>query len=165
MSDIPLTHKEESLKLNPKELVNLFTLTLKSGAFLRLHSGREYAWHPTNTDTPWTFESAYIEVSGAKRSSGEQRIRPTLTLGNPNDIFHESVAEGYLEGAEVIRYRVNPSMITANPPQYEKTTWYIAQVTGLGEVITCQLRSRSDRQEGQMPPREYLPPEFPNVVI
>lgn len=165
MSDIPASHKEDSLKLNPQEFVKLFDITLQDGSKIRLHSGREYQWHPTNVNTPWTFDPAYIEVKGVKRTSGEQRIRPTLSVGNPLDIFHVPVAEGHLENATVVRYKIKPDLLTADPPVFEKNTWYIAQITGLGELITAQLRSLSDRQESQIPARQFLKPEFPSVTI
>ena len=165
MADIPASHKEDSLKLNPQEFVELFDITLVNGSKIRAHSGREYQWHPTNVNTPWTFDDAFIKVSGFKRNSGEQRIRPTLTIGNPLDVFHVPVAEGHLEGATVVRYKIKPDNLAADPPAYEKNVWYIAQITGLGELITAQLRSRSDRQEGVIPSRQFLKPEFSSVSI
>lgn len=165
MTTIPDSHKEDSLKLNPQEFIELFDITLTSGTRIRAHSGREYQWSPLDTSEPWTFESAYIKVDGVKRNSGEQRIRPTLTIGNPMDVFHVPVAEGHLDNAIVVRYKVKPDNLLADPPVYEKATWYIAQVTGLGELITAQLRSLSDRQEGQIPARQFLKPEFPSVTI
>lgn len=165
MTTIPDTHKEDALKLNPEQFIELFDITLKSGSRIRAHSGRGYEWSPLDVNDPWTFDSAYIKVDGVKRNSGEQRIRPTLSIGNPSDIFHVPVAEGHLDGATVVRYKVRPSHLAADPPVYEKATWYIAQVTGLGELITAQLRSQSDRQESQIPARQFLKPEFPSVSI
>ncbi len=165
MTAIPADHRADSLELNPEEFIELFDITLESGTRIRAHSGREYTWSPEDVNNPWTFESAYIKIDGVKRNSGEQRIRPTLTLGNPLDLFHVPVAQGHLEGAIVVRYRVQSSNLTANPPVFEKATWYISQITGLAEVITAQLRSLSDRQESQIPARQFLKPEFPSVTI
>lgn len=165
MATIPESHKEDSLKLNPEEFIQLFDITLLSGAKILAHSGPEIQWSPTDVSNPLTFEEAFIKVSNAGRNSGEKRIRPTLTIGNPNDVFHVPVAEGHLDGAIVIRYKVKPENLQADPPVFEKNTWYIAQVPALGEVITAQLRSLSDRQEGMIPTRQFLKPEFPSVTI
>jgi len=166
MSTIPTSHKEDSLKLNPQQFIELYDITLINGTKIRGHSGREYLWHPTDASAePWVFSPTFIKVSGVKRTSGEQRIRPTLTIGNPLDVFHVPVAEGHLEGAKVVRYKIKPANLEADPPVSEKNTWYIAQITGLGELITAEMRSLSDRQEGQIPARQFLKPEFPSVTI
>lgn len=155
----PISHKEQSLSLNPEQLLELFEIILKNGTIIRSVSGRAREWAGS------TYESAYISVSGVSRNSGEQRVRPTLTIGNPLDIFHVPVADGELDGAIVKRYKVRPSQLAADPPVYEQSIWYIAQITGLGEVITAQMRSVSDRQESQLPARQFLKPEFPSVTI
>jgi len=155
----PISHKQESLKLNPEQFLELFEITLKNNTKILAHSGREITWDGK------VFESAYIQVSGVSRNSGEQRIRPTLTIGNPQDIFHVPVSNGVLDGAIVKRYKVRPSQLQADPPVSETNTWYIAQITGLGEVIAAQLRSNSDRQESQIPARQFLKPEFPSVTV
>ena len=166
MTSIPEPHIDDSLKLNPEEFIELFHITLEGGSTILAHSGRGISWHPSDANaTPLVFESAFIELSGVARNSGEQRVRPTLTIGNPADVFHVPVSEGHLDGATVIRYRIKPSLLDADPPVSESQTWYIAQVTGLGQVITCQLRSDSDRQEGQIPPRQYNRPEFSSVIL
>lgn len=165
MTTIPESHKEDSLKLNPEEFYQLFEIKLVSGTRILMHSGPEVQWSPLDATEPWTFESALVHISNAGRNTGEKRIRPTLTLGNSLDVFHVPVAEGHLDNATVTRYKVKPANLAADPPVFEKSVWYIAQVPGLGEVITCQLRSLSDRQEGPIPTRQYLPPEFPSVTI
>lgn len=166
MVTIPTDHKQDSLELNPEEFLELFEISLVGGGTtIYAHSGREIQWSPSNPNAPITFESSYIKVDNAERNSGEQRIRPTLTIGNPEEIFHTPVAEGHLDAATVTRYKVQPSKLDANPPVYERNVWYIAQITGLGEVITAQLRSPADRQEGPIPPRQYNKPEFPSIVI
>ena len=165
MSEIPISHKEDSLKLGPEEFIKLFDITLKDGTKVRAHSGQAYAWSPVDFSEPWIFDEALINVSGVKRNSGNQLVRPTLTIGNPLDVFHTPVAAGALDGAIVVRYKVRPSNLLADPPVFEKNTWYIAQILGLGEVITAQLRSNSDRQESQIPPRQFLKPEFPSISI
>lgn len=161
----PVEHKEDALGLNPQEFIELWKITLQSGAVMRMHSGREYNWDPIDVSEPKKFESAFVKISAVERNSGEQRVRPTLTLGNPLAIFHVPVAEGHLDNAKVERYKVKPAHLAADPPVFDKNNWYIAQVTGLGEVITLQLRSESDRQESLSPPRMYLKPEFSSVSI
>lgn len=162
---IPDPHKEDSLKLNPEELLELFEVTLVGGSKIYANNGPEVEWSPTDTNNPLTFESVFIKLSNAGRNSGEQRVRPTLTVGNPMEMFHVPIAQGHLDGAEVIRYKVKPSLLKADPPVFEKSMWYIAHIRSLGEVITVQLRSLSDRQEGLIPIRQYLKPEFPSVTI
>lgn len=165
MTTIPTEHKEDSLSLNPEELLELFTIELQNGGTIYAHSGRAIDWHPTNINTPYTFDSAYIKVDNVERNSGEKRIRPTLSVGNPEAIFHKPVAEGHLDRALVTRYKVKPELLEADPPVFERNVWYVSQVTGLGEIITIQLRSLADRQESQSPPRQFLKPEFPSVTF
>jgi len=106
---IPNEHKEDALKLNPPEFLELFQLTFPNGNVIRAHSGPEVPWAFGNPSKPILFESFYIELSGESRNSGEQRIRPTLTFANPLDLFSVPVSEGLLEYTQVVRYKVKPS--------------------------------------------------------
>lgn len=164
MTIIPAEHTAQSLDLNPEEFIELYELIFLNGVILRTVSGPEIQWGYTSSNT-FTWKSHLFKLSGEGRNSGEKRVRPTLSIGNPEALFHVPVSEGHLDGAIVNRYKVQPSALAANPPQFEKSTWYLAQVTGLGDTIDSELRSLSDRQESTLPARQYLRPEFPSVVI
>lgn len=164
MTTIPDDHKSQSLKLNPEEFLELYELTFLNGTVLRTVSGPSVQWS-YNTSSLLTWDSHLFKISGEGRNSGEKRVRPSLSIGNPEALFHVPVAQGKLDGAILNRYKVQPSALDANPPQFEKTTWYIAQVTGIKDTINVELRSLSDRQESTLPARQYLKPEFPSVVI
>ena len=116
-------------------------------------------------DEPMVWESHYIKLEGEGRNSGDQVVRPNLTIGNPNAILHVPVSQVLFDGAKVFRYLVQPQLLSANPPIYEKTEWYMSQIPQLTDGIQVQLRSNSDRQEATMPTRQYIPPDFPTVEL
>lgn len=112
----------------------------------------------------YTWENYGVGITEYKRDASGEVNRPKLTLFNPNGIFSAFVHNRWMDGAEVVRYRVLKNHLSANINSYLRHTWRVGKVVSLNKtMVVCELRGVLDWQFFVLPGRAYYPPEFPSV--
>ena len=113
MSNAPISHIEESLKLTADSIIDLYELRTKGNAIVRFWNG------PTRTWNMMTFEGVACQLTGESQSSESQYARPLLTVVNPDNSFGLFAAQGVFDLAIVTRYRVLQQDFINNNPIYQ----------------------------------------------
>lgn len=157
-------HVDESMKLTPEGYRHLYAIRMRppgeSEILFTLTSEKTAVWQGR------TWEDWATHLSGYKQDSTGEVSRPTFSLGNPNAAFSRFVHEGFLDSAEIVRYRVLRSHLEGNVNSFQKHTWRVAKITALNsKVVVCELRGAMDGHNFSLPPRAFLPPEFPMVSL
>jgi phage-related protein len=123
---------------------------------------------PTNTVT-WqgaTWTSHACLVSDTRQDVTGESSRPKFTVFNPGGIFTQYIHDEYMDGAEIIRYRILADHLTGNINSYLKNTWRVSKVLAVGSAsATFELRDAFDGQFFSLPGRAFYPPEFTSVSL
>lgn len=160
MVDIPAEHAEDNVQLTGDGKVFLYEITPLSGGVLRLKADNDITWQAN------TWEGVGIMLEEVERTSDDQVARPKLTIANPAAVYSTLVKDGQLDNAVVSRYIVLKSHIDADTNIFQRQTWKVRQVSSLNrQVVVLELRDQTDGQAYLMPPRQYLPPNFPLVSL
>jgi phage-related protein len=159
----PTSHLEEALKLEADGLVDLWKVTLvgtDTPTILRFRNGPEVTWQGN------LYESMACQLSGESEKASDERSRPTFSVMNPDNIFGPFADAGYLELAQVVRYRLLQQHLLANSNIFQQNTWIVGRVTSVSrQVISMELRRLTDQPQWHTPARSFMPPEYPFVVI
>jgi phage-related protein len=158
---LPISHLEDSVKLEADALVSLWEIQLaNSPARIYLRYGPTVTWQSK------TFSGSVIVMSGEGDYSGEEVARPTLTFRNPDGAFSNFAATGALERSIVVRYEVLQAHLLANLNIYQRRIWMLSRPTVLTkEQIQVELRGLTDIPNFEVPVRMFMPPEFPFVSV
>lgn len=161
MTTAPVSHVEESLKLEVDGYVDLYEVRLKTvPTIYRFHNGATRTWNGV------TWEHIPCQLSGEAMSSEDQKNRPTLTVANPDNIFGAFAAAGYFDLCEVIRKRVLQQHFYSDAVIFEQRVWICGRPgTVNSKVLQLELRSPLDMPAWRTPRRTYSPPEFPFITI
>lgn len=159
-TNAPVSHLEESLKLEADGDIDLFEIRLRGlSTIFRFWNG------PTRTWGGYTWEGLACQLTGEGEGS-ESQARPKLVVVNPAKIFGPFAAEGYLDLAEVIRRRVLQENFINGVNVYEQRLWLVGRVAGnTDQGLQLELRNSTDMPAWKTPRRTFSPPEFPFVVI
>jgi len=156
----PTTHLEDAQKLTADGIVELFEITLGDGSVLRLKLNDDVTWQGNS------YEGIHIKISGTSRSSDDEKIRPKLTIANPDGVFSFYVGQGHLDAATIVRYRVLRTHIDTDQNIFRKETWKVRRPVVVNKtVIVLELRNQLDGQFFLVPYRMYIPPEFKQVSL
>lgn len=157
----PSSHILEGRKLTADALVDLFQLTLKSGAIYRFKDSQSVTWQSN------LYEGLACRLSGDTRTADGEESRATLQILNPVGVFNIPAMTGELDLAVLTRKRLLRSHVEANTNLYEQRMWYVGQVKELisGQTITLELRNMTEGANYQIPVRMFIPPEFPLVSL
>ena len=82
-----------------------------------------------------TWESYGVGLSEYKKESSGESSRPKFTLFNPDGLFSNYVHRGWMDGAEIIRYRVLKQHLDSNTNSFIKNTWRVGKVLSLGGEV------------------------------
>ena len=158
---IPQVHATDAVSLTADGIVELFHIIL--------YPGTTHLYLKDNDNVTWNgnvYEGIPIQLRGTGSSADATVVRPTLNIFNPNAMFSAQVASGTIEGAEVIRYRVLRSNLSASTPIFIQHSWRVIRVSQLTRYnISLELREDIDGPNFLTPARMYMPPEFPSVTI
>lgn len=160
MSQPSTAHLQDSVLLTADGKVELFQITLLSGA----------AFYFKNNDTVTyqglTYEGVALSFSGSKRTSNEETPRPTLTLVNPAGVLSQQVLAEAFDFAAVIRRQVLRAELDAGTGTPYEEKYFISRTNGLTKrQVTFELRGYSDRFNAQVPARMFIIPDFPMVTL
>ena len=156
----PYDHITDGQKLTADGIVDLYEITLTTGDKIYLKANNSVTWQ--NKD----FEGTYIKLGGEKKMTSGEQSRPNLTVINPNGVFSSLIGRGYLNRAEVIRYRLLYQHLLQNKPIFKRTIWRITRIPMVNDsVINLELRSPWDMPNFVTPARMFIPPEFPSVSL
>lgn len=157
-------HVQESMKLMPEGYRHLYAIRMRpkdQGEILvTLTNENQVEWQGR------TWEDFGCHLSGYSQNSTGEVSRPMFSLSNPNAAFSGYAHSGWLDNAEIVRYRVLRSHLLANVNSFVKHTWRVAKISALNsKVVVCELRGAMDGHNFVFPPRAFVPPEFPMVSI
>lgn len=157
----PTEHLDESQKLTADAYVDLFEVTFRgTSTVLRMTNGPTVTWQGN------TYDGQACQLSGERRNSDGEEVRPTLTIMNPMGVFKSYVAQGILEQSLVVRKRLLRQFLEDDVNLYEQRMWTVGRVASLtGQTIVLELRNLADGPNYVIPGRMYYPPEFPLVRL
>ena len=160
MSDAPVSHFNEALKLSADTTCDLFEAVLNNGTTIRFWTGQTVTWQGNQ------YESLACQLTGEQRNSDGSYARPTLTVVNPDNAFGVFAAEGYFDLAVVTRKRVLQQDLINNIPAFEPRIWLVGKPSRVTrQVLQLELRDTTDIPVWQTPRRTFNPPTFPFVVL
>lgn len=143
--------------LSADPIVPLYTLLLVTGEVIRATP------RGTLTFGPHTFNQFPITLEGEALTSSGEKVRPKMTLVNPDGLLSTFARQNKLEGAKITRQLV---VAGAELTLVKLDVWYIYQITALNrQMITLELRAISDYPQTLLPPRKFYPPEFSHVSV
>lgn len=157
-------HLEESYKLDAEGYAHLYSIRMyppnESDILMTINPQRDVTWQG------YTWDSWPVNLSDYKRESSGEASRPKFSLGNLNGLFSRYVHEGWMDTAEVCRYRVLGPHLEGNINSFLKNTWRVGKVVSLSKsLVVVELREILDWQLFIMPGRAYYPPEYPTVSV
>jgi phage-related protein len=164
VSTIPSAQIQDAHKLTADGKLALFELVPNDGSgTVRFKEDKTLSWRGFEyTGIPLTF-------TGEKKSAQTGTGQPTLTIGDQQvDLspFKPFVYDGYLDGAEVVKYDVLLDDALNNRAVFTRTFYRVRRVPSYGRLqIVLQLATVSDSLGFTMPARQYYPPAFPTVQI
>lgn len=160
MTDLPIEHATENLKLEARAYVDLFQVWLKTGARLYLKANNNVTWQGHE------YEGMGLKITGVGTSSDSAATRPQFTVVNPKGIFSPLIRDGELNRAGVHRYRVLRPHVDADMAVYQLQSWIVMRIQLVTKAnIVMELRDMTDGPSFTTPARMYIPPDFPLVSL
>lgn len=158
MTDVPISHTEDALKLTSDREVYLWEITLRDNTKVFIRNGPKVTWQGK------TYENLPIMISGEEYSADDKTNRPSLKVFNPKKIFGPMAHQGKFGLATVVRRTVLQQNLLADAAIFTTSVWIIGQITTCtARTLDVQLRSPTDGPNMQVPFRFYAPPDFPTV--
>lgn len=156
----PVTHVEESMKLEADAEVDLYKLVLRNTSMFFFRNGPTITWQGED----WEYYPC--NLTGEDPVSGESDNRPTFTVFNHENIFGPLADSGAFDLALLYRYRVLRGHLEANTNIFSPRLWLLGRVKMVNNrSIQFELRSPLDIPNFLTPSRTYSPPEFPTVNL
>ena len=161
----PIQHQTDAQLLQADGLVDLFQMTLlgdPTTTTVYFKDGPSVTWQGN------TYQGMACKLSGVKRSSSQEKTRPTLIAMNPGGIFNTFAFQGYFEGSTLIQNRVLLANLTSNTNIADVKYWRVSRVFGIitNQSISFELRAFSDGPAFVIPARQYTPDNgFPFVTL
>lgn len=153
-------HLDDAHRLESDGYVHLFTIELIPSGVLHLKNGPARTWQGS------LYEEWGLKLDGVARAADDQRVRPKLTVANPEGLFSALIAEGKLDGATVLRTRVLHDDLVHDRPYGREERWTVSRIASLTKTLaTFELRNQLDGPFFTVPARMFLPPEFPSVSL
>lgn len=157
-------HIQESMKLTAEGYRDLFAITMtppgEAVVLITITPQKAVTWQGK------TWEDWPCTLQGYSQDSSGQANRPNFSVSNPSGLFSSYAHKGWLDNAEVVRYRVLRSDLEGNVNSFLKNTWRVGKILALSpSVISMELRGALDWHTIIMPPRAYFPPEFQMVSL
>lgn len=157
-------HIEESMKLDAQGYATLLQIRMRppgaADILLYLTPSQKLTWQGR------TWEDWPLTISGDKRSSDGEHSRPTLSLFNPKGVFTQYINEGYMDSAEITRYKVLREHLENDVNSFLKSVWRMDRVLGaIGSTVSFELRGAMDGALFLLPARQFMQPEFPQVSL
>lgn len=161
MTTAPVSHLNESLKLEGDSYIDLWEITLKGvSTIVRFWNG------PTRTWQGVSWEGISCQLAGEAQGDQNQNVRPTLNVVNPSMVFGPFAAAGYFDLAVVVRKRLLQSHFTGNVNEFQQRVWIVGSIPAVSDQgLRLDLRSPTDTPAWKTPRRTYSPPEFPFIVL
>lgn len=112
----------------------------------------------------YTWVNSPFYLSEIEKKSTGERNRPKLNMPNENGAYSYYLAKELFNDAIVTRYvsqRGETSSVLT-----QKNVFYISHLVQIrGSLMTFELRYLSDGNRFRIPPRRYISPEFPTVIL
>lgn len=164
MSEIPVEHIEDSLKLLADARIELFELTpAGSAGVVRFKNEADASWRGN------TYTGIPVAVSGMKKTAEMGVTMPKMIIGQPNidlSIIKPLINDGWLDNAMIVKYTVLLDNLVNNRNIREVETYRVKRVEQYSRSqVTLQLATLSDSLGFDLPYRQYLPPAFPAVQM
>lgn len=157
---IPTSHEVDAHLLTADGKVDLYKITLTNGSVIYIKSNNDVTWQGN------TYTGTVVQLTENNQSSDGQLARPKLMFANPLAAYSPLVAQGTLNNATVVRYRVLLADLLANNNIYQQNTWRLRRITALDRnQVTCELRDTIDGQYFTIPYRKFSYPDFPTVTL
>lgn len=162
-SAVPTSHIDDSQKLIADAEIDLFVLTPLAGGSLYFKSDDDVTWQSN------FYIGLPLMFSEGKQSSDSPPGQSRLTVGQENidlSLFKPLVHDGLLDGALITRHIVLRDHIISNSNIKQTRVYRVVRVEAYSRSqVRLALSSTSDGTGFTMPHRQYLPPDFPAVLI
>lgn len=162
MSNIPISHVEDALKLSADGIIPLFELTPITGGTIYFTPDSPVTWQTRE------YEGLPCAVTGEEQST-EKSPTPRMTIGAENmDLlpFKGLINDGHLDGGLLVRKEVLLDDILNNRNIFKRTVWRIKRPDNYSRTkISLVLATYSTAHNQTVPFRQYLPPDFPWVDL
>lgn len=157
-------HVREAMQLDAQGYYELYSISLNppdgGGYQIYLCPQKDVVWQGK------TWESFPCNLIGYSRESSGENSRPKFSVANPTGVFSRYVHAGWMDNAEIIRWRVLKNHLEENVNSYAKNTWRVGKTLSLSKTFAVfELRSALDGQDFILPGRQFAPPEFPFVSL
>lgn len=158
---VPVEHLEDSQELTGDAIAHLFEITLNDkSTIIRLSQLPTFTWDGK------IWEQRGIRVTGERRTSSDEEVRPKLQVQQQDGEFNVYIQNGVLENAIITRYLALKEHIDQDIVLYSKRSWYISRVAQhTRDAVGCELRSLHEGPKILVPARIFAPPEFPLVRL
>ena len=159
-NNVPVTHTEEAQKLSPDAEVSLWVIQPTTGGAIYFKENDSVVWQGN------TYEGLPIQFSGESLSSDDTKSRPSLTIGQPDNLFKPFLFDQHLDGSIVTKHTLLNEDLLLDANIKRTQIWLCTHVAGYTRnSIQLVLRKFTDGPNFKFPARAYLPPDFPNVSI
>lgn len=157
---IPASHIAEAQKLESDYLVKVYEVVLKKTAT------EIYFWNgPTTTWQGKTYSYLPCNQDKDAATSDTENSRPTLSIYNPEGVLTQLASEGEFDLALVTRKEILQEHFLSNTNIFTQRVWFISRIVSANRnQIAAELRSAIDIPNFNIPPRSFVPPEFPFLV-
>lgn len=163
MSDLPVQHVTDSLKLTADAVVELFEFTSVIGGVVRFKNENTVTWRGNE------YFGLPVSLTGLEQTAQGGTLQPKMTVGAPDrdfSFFKPLVSDGLLEGGILVYTRILLANLLSNSNIRETQVFTVKQVTGYGRSqVSFQMATASDGLRFTIPHRQVLPPAFPAVLI
>lgn len=164
MAQIPISHIEDAHKLDADAKIDLYQLSPSIG------TGTIY--FKNDNDVMWRglkYEGIPLKMDGETFTSQGTSPQPTFTIGQEDidlSAFKPLIWSGGLDNARIVRHRVLLDNLLNNRDIKETSIFRVKRIDGYSATqIKLSLAVFSPAGPTTIPFRQYIPPDFPFVVL
>ena len=164
MTQIPISHIEDAHKLDADAKISLYELSPSVGSgTIYFKNDDDILWRGTK------YEGIPLTLDGEVFTSQGTSPQPTLVIGQQDvdlSAFKPLIWSGGLDNARIVRHRVLLDNLLNNRNIKETSTFRVKRIDGYSaSQIKLSLAVFSPTGPTTLPFRQYIPPDFPFVVL
>lgn len=164
MAAIPSTHISDAHKLIADAKIDLYELTPSIGSgTLRFKNDSNERWLGND------YTGLPVKLSGETFTSQGSAPQPSLQIGDMGvnlSPFKPLIFNGGMDNARIVRYRVLLDDLINNRNIKEVSVYRVKRIESYSvSQITVSLAVFSPSGPSSLPFRQFVPPDFPFVVL
>lgn len=164
MAAIPISHVTDAHKLDADGKLSLYELSPSVGSgTIHFTDGASCTWRGNE------YLGIPLNLDGETMTAQGSSPQPSLVIGQEDvdlSIFKPLIWSGGLDNARIVRYKVLVDNMLNNLDIKETTVFRVKRVDGYSATqVKMTLATFSPTGPSSLPFRQYLPPDFPFVVL